>query len=240
MLHLVSMVKIPFSRALFFMLAALHMSGQCFSSPELIWVTKPLLMPALALWLAGHSAGFRPALKWIWVALGFSTIGDILLMGARHATHGFTFFMAGIGAFLLVQIAYILAFGRMADGNFTVLRRSPWAGLLLVIYLAGFFVVLTPRLQGPLLLAVILYGIVLTGMVLMALNTRGRTFFPNLFTGACLFLVSDSLIAWDRFYAAIPYAGVWIMATYLTGQFLIAKGALGGTHHQVQQGAPAG
>ncbi|MBK9258433.1 MAG: hypothetical protein IPM54_01195 [Polyangiaceae bacterium] len=39
------------------------------------------------------------------------------------------------------------------------------------------------------------------------------------FLGALLFVLSDTLIGVNRWVTPIPLAGVWILATYYTGQF---------------------
>jgi uncharacterized membrane protein YhhN len=45
-----------------------------------------------------------------------------------------------------------------------------------------------------------------------------------LFFGALLFLLSDSLIAENKFNSPVPNARIIIMVTYIGGQFLIVKG----------------
>ena len=42
--------------------------------------------------------------------------------------------------------------------------------------------------------------------------------------GAIAFVLSDSLLAVNKFYQPIPYAGVFIMLTYCAAQFLIVRG----------------
>jgi uncharacterized membrane protein YhhN len=44
--------------------------------------------------------------------------------------------------------------------------------------------------------------------------------------GAALFVVSDSLLAVNRFYRPFALAGVFIMLTYGVAQFLMTTGAL--------------
>ncbi|MCB0548246.1 MAG: hypothetical protein KDD19_11740, partial [Phaeodactylibacter sp.] len=49
-----------------------------------------------------------------------------------------------------------------------------------------------------------------------------------LMAGILLFILSDSLIALNKFrvdLVVIPYARLWIMATYLLGQYWIARNA---------------
>ncbi|MFP3472641.1 lysoplasmalogenase family protein, partial [Micrococcus sp. SIMBA_144] len=41
-------------------------------------------------------------------------------------------------------------------------------------------------------------------------------------SGSLLFVLSDSILSWNMFVAAIPYSDVLIMSTYYSAQFLIA------------------
>ena len=44
--------------------------------------------------------------------------------------------------------------------------------------------------------------------------------------GACFFMVSDSLLATDRFVQTLPMAQLWVLATYYAAQVLIVWGWL--------------
>jgi uncharacterized membrane protein YhhN len=44
--------------------------------------------------------------------------------------------------------------------------------------------------------------------------------------GAILFIISDSLIAINKFAFSIPLSGLWVMATYIAAQYLILEGVL--------------
>jgi uncharacterized membrane protein YhhN len=44
--------------------------------------------------------------------------------------------------------------------------------------------------------------------------------------GAILFIISDSLIAINKFAYSIPLSGLWVMATYIAAQYLIVEGVL--------------
>jgi hypothetical protein len=65
-------------------------------------------------------------------------------------------------------------------------------------------------------------------MAMSCLNLSGllpATVFRPLFSGVLLFLLSDSILAADRFmsgHVALPFPGLLIMATYLAAQYLIA------------------
>jgi uncharacterized membrane protein YhhN len=64
-------------------------------------------------------------------------------------------------------------------------------------------------------------------MVLSAvnrLNRSGEKAGSWVLLGAMSFLLSDALLAINKFVAPIPMAGLWVMLTYITAQYLIVKG----------------
>mgnify|MGYP000352624917 CR=1 FL=1 len=76
---------------------------------------------------------------------------------------------------------------------------------------------------------VVLYTMVIITMAIYALLRRGWTrdkSFIMVYSGALLFIMSDAMIAINKFMNPIVQARLLIMATYIAGQFLIAKGIL--------------
>ena len=165
------------------------------------WVTKPLLMPALMF------TRERPTQ----VALGLCGAGDVALLGQSPAA-----FTAGLGCFLAGHAAWIPAL--RARGRGGLLKRKPLAGLPFVAAWAGLNVYLWSR-TGKDRIPVALYSTVLTAMALVAVDSGE----PLAATGGALFMVSDSLIALDRFAGLhLPMHEGWVMATYTTAQALLA------------------
>jgi uncharacterized membrane protein YhhN len=41
--------------------------------------------------------------------------------------------------------------------------------------------------------------------------------------GACFFMLSDSLLATNRFVSPLPLASLWVLATYYAAQILIVR-----------------
>lgn len=213
-------------QALYLLLALFHIAARALEIPLAATVTKPLLMPLLAAWLYTAAQDRRSALRWVFAALVFSTIGDVLLIGADHPQRGFSYFLGGVAAFGLAQMAYIGQFVQCTQGGIGRWFHKPVPALALLPYLAVMLVILLPRTAGPVRPAMIVYGILLVGMVLAAIHARPPRAAPWLPAGALLFLFSDSLLAFDRFHTPIPLSGVWIMTSYLAGQGLIALGSL--------------
>ena len=97
-----------------------------------------------------------------------------------------------------------------------------------ILAATGLVVVLYPRL-GELRLPVIVYAGVLMFMVLNALFRFQKTSASSFWmvsAGAVLFMLSDSILAINKFLQPVNHAGVWIMSTYLCGQFLIVRGLI--------------
>jgi len=193
--------------------------------PQLHLVAKPLIMISLMgnfLWQI-RSIRARPV--WMFIAaLFFSWLGDVLLMfGAQPL-----FFVLGLGAFLLAHIGYCISFlatdARMSEEP--VLLRKPRAILLFMVYFAIMLAALWPGL-GDLKVPVIIYAAAITCMIALALNRWKRVpqgSFAPVFAGAMLFVLSDSVLALNKFVVAIPLAPFWIMSTYMAAQYLIVQG----------------
>lgn len=192
--------------------------------PWLHYASKPLLLLSLGLYY--RLAAPRPAPA-VLVALALSWLGDVLLLLQSDARP--LFFIGGLLAFLLAHLAYLRAYRghRWPGPGLAPARR--WAPTLPVL---GCGVLLLAALYphlGPLRLPVLLYAAVLVLMVLGALYRHGRTTpasFGWVAVGAGLFMLSDSVLALNKFRAPLPLAGFWIMLTYCAAQYGIVRGLL--------------
>ncbi|MFZ2905498.1 MAG: lysoplasmalogenase [Cyclobacteriaceae bacterium] len=190
-------------------------------------ICKPAIMISLGLFYwASQREKNEPAVYTVLLAIFFSCLGDVLLMLQEVNAN---FFMLGLGSFLLAHVSYILAYkqhqGERSADELQGLQRIRFA-LPIILSGTGLVVILYNHL-GDLKIPVLLYAGVLTYMVLTALFRFGRTntaSFTMVFAGAILFMISDSLIAVDKFLEPLSRAGFWVMTTYIIGQFLIVKG----------------
>jgi uncharacterized membrane protein YhhN len=88
--------------------------------------------------------------------------------------------------------------------------------------------ILSPYLES-LKLPVRIYGVVISFMLLLALHTgsiTNKNASLMMIIGAVLFIISDSLLALNKFYASFDYAGIAVMLTYGLAQLFIAEGAI--------------
>lgn len=195
----------------FLTVALVHLAGQLAEVTVLHLVTKPLLMPALLAWFLTVTPRSRLRTL-VAVGLVWSWLGDLGLMPSGEG-----WFLAGLGAFLVAQLTYAVAFWpSRAD---SVLTR-PLLALPYLAVLVGLLAALWSDL-GELRLPVGVYAVVIITMAVLATGLN-RT----VATGAALFVVSDALIALDAVAGLVrlPAHDFWVMLTYLAAQLLIAVG----------------
>jgi len=188
--------------------------------------SKPLIVITLLVWqfLSTNLKGrFH---KRIFTGLIFALAGDVFLMlqGGHPA-----FFMYGLIAFLFCHIFYIRAFTLDHKSN-PNLKNSffLWAVGALIIFCVSLFFYLQPYL-GAMQFAVLIYAIMITFMAIMAVNRYGKVnifSYKLILSGALFFLLSDAILAVNKFAQLIPQAGTLIMATYMIAQYLIVYGTV--------------
>lgn len=189
--------------------------------PYARFVTKPLLMILLGChcwWQAGGL--YHPARNFIFTAIIFSWWGDVFLLFPD-------FFIPGLISFLLAHILY--------TGFFLTVKPKPrpgyreWIAALLVLAYAGSFLrFLYPQL-GALQIPVIAYTVVITTMLLSALFAFGlkKAIWSKLCVGgATLFVLSDSILATEKFYLSFPGSSLLVMLTYGLAQWMIVDGSI--------------
>jgi uncharacterized membrane protein YhhN len=173
-------------------------------------VSKALLMPLLA---ATVLAAGAPRL--LLVALAFGWGGDVMLSFGGDA------FLVGMASFAVGHIVYLVLFRR--HGADRSRAESVGPAVVYAAGLAALMVLLLPGLPADLRIPVAGYSCLLTAMAWAAGRT-GRL----AAAGGALFLLSDSLIAAEMAgWGPLPVHGLWVMATYLAAQTLIAVGVLG-------------
>lgn len=203
-------------------LAIVNVAAEAADADTVAAITKTGLMPMLALWLvlAAGARVRRSPLAWLAAALVFAWLGDLLLIGSGDA-----FFLAGVGAFLVMQVLAIVAF-RAVPGPGLV-RAWPIAWVPYVAVWVVINVLIWPA-AGGLRPAILVYSAVLIAMAVAALDLVIRV--PrggwSVAIGAALFVVSDALIALTAFDVVATGAAVAaaVMATYTLAQGLIVTG----------------
>lgn len=177
---------------------------------------KPLTMLiALALVLRAPS---QPGRGWLLAALAGSLAGDVFLM-----LDGF--FIPGLVAFLLAHIAYILRLRQ--DAPWLASRRA--LAVVAAVGLGVYAVLWTGGLPAALRLPVALY---VCAIGLMAAQAFGRAAVRRdtparlVAAGAACFMVSDALLAINRFVLPLPASALWVLGSYYAAQCLLVMGLL--------------
>ena len=195
--------------------ASVAIAAHYLQLPLLHWIAKPLatlLIVAMALSLSTADPAYR---RWIVIGLLWSTLGDVLLMLPGD------YFLHGLVSFLVAHIAYLVAFSKRER---LLASPGPFAAYALVA-----IVVLTYLWSGipaPMRIPVVVYVTALGMMAAQAAaiwTIRRDRLSALAAVGGALFMLSDSLIAFNRFGEPFDASRWMVLTTYWMAQWLIAR-----------------
>ena len=190
----------------------------------LVYVAKPLIVITLIFYFLSATKGIQSDLIIIIIrALTFSWLGDVVLM---FDSFNKNIFLIGLLAFLFAHLIYIRFFSLVRMGE--KIKLKPGLILLVVVYYSGLIYLLFNDLH-EMKIPVLVYGIVISVMFLLALHMlfiKNKKAGQLMMLGALLFIVSDSILAINKFYESFEHAGIAIMLTYGVAQLLITLGAV--------------
>lgn len=183
--------------------------------PWLHWVCKPLttLLISFTVWRAPSALPRYRA--WLLAGLLLSTLGDVFLMLPVDA------FVPGLASFLIAHVAYLMAL-RQRAGWFA----SWWPFAVYALVAGAVLSQLWPGLPEALRVPVVAYVAVLAAMAAQALAVWWRHrdgASASAAWGGAFFVLSDALLAWDRFVAHFAAASAAVLASYWLAQYLIAR-----------------
>jgi uncharacterized membrane protein YhhN len=193
---------------------------------RLEYLAKPAVMIVLFLWLWA-STNLSGVSLWFGLGILLSLAGDALLMISLDR-----FFTAGLMAFLLAHLAYLIGF------NIPIPEISAWGFVLAVIVGLGGVRVLRRILaslaaskQGRMRTPIIIYSTVISLMLLSAMmKMTDFTWNANAATlvgaGAFLFYISDIILAWHKFVAPIKNGRIYNIGAYHLGQIMLIAGVI--------------
>ncbi len=207
----------------FFLLLIVNIIGYETGNSLLQYISKPLLMPVLMIYLLAVSSTGTGLRKWALAALFFSWAGDVLLMFQERSSD---YFLFGLSAFLLAHVFYIVFFSGIKSRE--GIKWKPVLFIPVIIYYAILIILLNPSLAAAdMQMPVIIYGLVISLMLVLALHmlySRNKEAGKLMATGAALFVLSDSLLAVNKFYHPFSYAGTAVMLTYGLAQYQLISG----------------
>jgi uncharacterized membrane protein YhhN len=125
-------------------------------------------------------------------------------------------FWGQMGFFALAHIAYIVFFcrtnpqDRASDG-------MKWKSAIVALYGVVVGMLIVPHVHGFLQAGVSVYILLILSMCLLAWRQKN----PYYALGAWLFVLSDTVLAWNKFVSHIEGAGYLIMIPYYLGQWML-------------------
>lgn len=191
-------------------------------------VLKPLVLVALVAAATSMGALDTAAGRWLLAALALSLAGDVALLSDSEPR-----FVVGLGSFLLAHLAYVVSFALtgMPSG------RLALAGAVLVALAAAAagrrIVPAAHREGGPGLAGACAAYMAVIGVMVVAAWATAR---PLVALGAAVFMVSDTVLAWNRFVRPVRLGTLAVMATYHVAQALLLLGLLS-SHPATSAGA---
>jgi alkylglycerol monooxygenase len=196
-------------------------------------VFKPLAMVLAILFVLQRSGWLKAAGRFefkLLAALALCLAGDVLLM-----LEGM--FIPGLVSFLAAHLCYLALFKQGLRWFPSLRALAATAAAALVMYAFLF-----PHLGPVLKVAVGAYAMVIA---LMAAQAIGRAVVLRdsasvaVAVGAVFFMLSDALLAINRFAQPLPMAQFWVLATYYAAQVLIVRNSVA-TDAPLRQRAGAG
>jgi uncharacterized membrane protein YhhN len=196
--------------------AFIHIRAEYRGPRQQIYMFKPLTMVFILL-IAFLGQAASPFYKYMIITgLLFSLAGDIFLMLPTDR------FVAGLVAFLLAHLFYIAAFASEISALIW------WPLIPFVIYGIVIYIILASSL-GKLKVPVLIYVVVILIMAWLAWERWIKTGQDGALLasiGAVLFIISDTILALDRFRGTFKLARASNLTTYFAAQLLIA-GSIG-------------
>ncbi len=192
--------------------------------------TKTLLVPILliAIFLESANTRHRNSKILINLAFFFCFLGDFFLLGDQDATN----FMMGLGSFLMAHLLFIFFFYRLKPftPRYRLFIFTAFFSILAYIIFLLSLVWINAGRQG-LQIPVTVYALALGFMFLCAVFTVNNRSIKRLaqnyfIPGALFFVLSDSMLAINKFFAPFTYAGIAVMITYASAMFLLANGII--------------
>lgn len=198
------------------LLLSIPLSVGYFLKPGWFIKATPIWSAAVASFLQHHNSYSNT----IAIGLFASSFGDIFL--ELDDDYGLDMFIPGLVSFLIAHLFYIRAFSGKLQSS------AMWVAIpIVVVYYLVVMSKLIPKAEPELRIPVLVYGLAISSMAFLSIN---RFFCNQLNTtskflsllGSLSFVISDTVLAFNKFHTPIDNAKVIVMITYYGGQFCIA------------------
>jgi len=203
-------------------LLAIASAPWALAMPWLNFAFKPLATLCVIAWAALGRSDDGLVKRWIVIGLVFSLLGDVALLWPVQG------FLAGLVAFLLGHLSYLVALTRRVKFLASPPAFGAWA-----IVAASVLASLWAGVPGDMRVPVLVYVTALSAMAAQAtsvwLARRGQADVAKwriVAIGAALFVLSDAILATDKFVGGVPLPTLWNLSIYWLGQWFIARAAV--------------
>lgn len=203
---------------LFAFLASMFVLSTLVKPYPLSWAVK-LLPMLLLIGVAIGQLGFVKENKYFILGLIFSACGDFILDVDRQ-----NWFIFGLGAFFIAHLFYLTSLKPYHNKLVQVKYLIP---LLAYIAYGAVMLMLLADGLGQIFMPVVGYMSILLLMALATILSKKSNVW--LVIGGLSFVLSDSLIGFDKFYMAIDNSHFVVMTSYYFAQFSLLKGFINST-----------
>lgn len=199
----------------FILVSVLDIIGISFKINALTYVFKPLIIVSL---LSLYVLTVTVKNRFYLVALLFSFLGDVLLLfsGEGFFILGLLSFLIAHSLFIVIVVGYIKKIAVIPIGLSIILFAIPFG---LLIYILG-------DSLREMLIPVIIYGLTIATFGIVShtyFNIDKSKKSMYMITGAVVFMISDSILAINKFYYPTLIFEIMVMITYVLAQYLIFK-----------------
>jgi uncharacterized membrane protein YhhN len=213
--------RLPLIGAIAAMLA-IGSAAWALDRPWLNFAFKPLATLCVIAWAALGRSDDGLVKRWIVIGLVFSLAGDVALLWPVQG------FLVGLVAFLLGHVAYLVGLTRRVRFLASPPAFGVWA-IVAASVLAGLWAGVPAELRAPVLVYVCALATMAAQATSVWLARRGHVDVARWRTvaiGGALFVLSDAILATDKFVGGIPLPTLWNLSVYWVAQWFIARAAV--------------
>lgn len=215
--------KHPWFHILFAVVIIAEMVGLTVHPPVRL-VSKGMIMGSL---IGFYILSVKKQNNALLMGMVMALLGDAFLLFTTQ-----DFFLIGLGCFLMMQLLYTFTFWSK--------RRIPKTKDKLIaasIYLIplGFYLLAGEKLGG-MKWPVVLYAVAIATMLAAAYLRHPKLVgYTTVLIGSVFFVISDLILAINKFLEPIPNGGILVMVTYIIAQYLIISGIVREGEYRVEQ-----
>jgi len=190
--------------------------------PWLNFAFKPLATLCVIAWAALGRSDDGLVKRWIVIGLACSLAGDVALLWPVQG------FLAGLVAFLLGHVSYLVALTRRVRFLASPPAFGVWA-IVAASVLAKLWADVPAQLRVPVLVYVCALGAMAAQATSVWLARHGlpdAARWRLVAIGGALFVLSDAILATDKFVGGIPMPTLWNLSIYWLAQWFIACAAV--------------